>query len=189
MESRQILSNEEFLQVIGRIAEAVDTSQYEDEDFLDAFIVLFRKWISNKYGNRYENFPFSYTLRKFSGEFLQDILGREFAESMLGEDLDGTISRWDMPRIIVKMVELGKMSLPRLTQDKKFTEQYSKQLDYFIKRMSLPTWVKLEMIETEPYFVLLKFDVDFNEMLKSADSKYISPSKIEGALPLFLKFL
>ena len=60
------LTESELINLIGRIVEDIDTSFYSDEDFIDAFIQVFRPWVIKNHGDELSNHPPSYLFKKYS---------------------------------------------------------------------------------------------------------------------------
>ena len=51
------LTESELINLIGRIVEDVDTSFYREEDFMDAFIQVFKPWVIKNHGDELSNHP------------------------------------------------------------------------------------------------------------------------------------
>jgi hypothetical protein len=169
------LKESELFNMVKTIVEQVeiDLSQYDDNDFTDVFVSLFRKWISNKLGDDSKKYPFSFLLNKYGKEFLQDSLGDKYLR-YYRDDEKIYFSSYSLPRMGRNLVKSGAFILPSLRQEEKFTEKYAKHLQRLIKLMGLPDYVKLELEEEIPYDVRVKLYIDYPSYLKDGDSQLVS---------------
>lgn len=173
---RVITLTEQKLEEIVRIV--INESRYAEEDYLEAFLITFRQWITEKLGDESKKYPLSLLLNKYGGEFehaLGIIGGPEYTE-------DEGYSTYRLKRAARELVDKGKYLLPSLNTNVKFTEKYAKALSHFVDRLELPDYVTIEFIEDTPNVVRLKLTVDFPTMIKQEKYKNISPSNIEHKL-------
>jgi hypothetical protein len=71
-----IISENRFLNLMMNksfVTESADLEDYDELDFQDAFISLFRQFIQNKIGDKSKDVPFSYLLKKYGKEFLREL--------------------------------------------------------------------------------------------------------------------
>jgi hypothetical protein len=158
------LTESELINLIGRIVEDVDTSFYHEEDFMDAFIQVFKPWVIKNHGDELSNHPPSYLFKKYSEEFMDHI-------GFTGHERNWRNSATDIGRYILKK-ELH--SYKNLKQTTKFTEKFKAPMDALIKGLHLPDYLSLEIGEYEPYEVYAKINVDFPKLIKSG----VNPNEV-----------
>jgi hypothetical protein len=158
------LTESELINLIGRIVEDVDTSFYREEDFMDAFIQVFKPWVIKNHGDELSNHPPSYLFKKYSEEFMDHI-------GFTGHERNWRNSATDIGRYILKK-ELH--SYKNLKQTTKFTEKFKAPMDALIKGLHLPDYLSLEIGEYEPYEVYAKINVDFPKLIKSG----VNPNEV-----------
>lgn len=158
------LTESELINLIGRIVEDVDTSFYREEDFIDAFIQVFKPWVIKNHGDELSNHPPSYLFKKYSDEFMNHI-------GYTGHERNWRNSANDIGRYILKK-ELH--SYKNLKQTTKFTEKFKVPMDALIKGLHLPDYLSLEITEYEPYEVTARINVDFLKLIKSG----VNPNEV-----------
>jgi hypothetical protein len=144
------------------MSESLDIEDYDTMDYHDAFIVLFRKWLDKKIGEKSKELPFSFMMKKYGLEFLDD-----FGETIHREEGYDELNRWEIERLIKRMVEKGKIVLPTLRPQIKFLEKYKRQLEPIIERLELPHYIKLRIEEEKPFTLTVQHLIDYPEFLKS----------------------
>lgn len=150
------LTESELVNMIGRIVEDVETSHYDDSDFINAFITLFKPWVIKNHGEELENHPPSYLFKKYSNEF-KDYL-------KMPEDLKDDV---DSPYGIGKYILQKELySYKNLKQTEKFTEKYKKPLQVLIDGLNLPDYLSIELKVDIPYQVYATINVDFSKLLE-----------------------
>lgn len=162
----------ELISMVKTIVEQVnqDLELYDENDFIDVFISLFRNWIGNKLGEDVKKYPFSYLLNKFGQEFLEQTFGDEY-EKYFHDNRDVTIARHVIPKIGKNLVQIGAHILPSLRQDKKFTERFGKRIiDNLIEMLKLPSYARLELVEDKPNDIDATLYIDYPTFLKSEES-------------------
>jgi len=169
------LKESELFNMVKTIVEQVemDLSQYDDNDFTDVFVSLFRKWISDKLGDDSKKYPFSFLLNKYGKEFLQDSLGDKY-DQYYGDKKEIYFNTYQIPRTGKVLVKSGAFTLPSLRQQEKFTEKYAKHLPRLIKLMRFPDYVRVEFEEEVPYDVHVKLYIDYPSFLKDENSQLAS---------------
>jgi hypothetical protein len=159
------LTESELINLIGRIVEDVDVSNYSEEDFIGAFISVFKPWVIKNHGEELSDYPLSYLSKKYSDEFMDFINypsgERSYRDSALA------IGR----HILQKELH----SYKNLQQTTRFTEKFKKPLDAMIRTLNLPDYLSVEMKEYDPYEVHARMIVDFPKLLKSN----INPNEVE----------
>lgn len=178
------LSEEKLEKIISTIIEQVQNlDDYGEEDFVEAFLITFREWITEKLGDESKKYPLSYFLRKY---------GREFEESMgtsvgYGRQYTG-LDRYRIISVAKNIIKKGKYHLPIVTTETKFTDRYKKMLSHFFEKNKIPEYSSLDIIENEPNKVFLEFKVDFPKMITSeTTSSTIKPDSILYDLKKFLQ--
>ena len=166
----------ELITMVKTIVEQVnqDLSQYDDNDFMDVFISLFRNWVTNKLGEEVKKYPFSYLLNKFGQEFLEQTFGDKY-ENFFGSDRTVSFgSRYSIARIGKQLIEIGAHILPSLRQEKKFTERFGKHIAPLIDMLELPSYARLEITEDKPYEIDVTVYIDYPSFLKSEERSMTS---------------
>jgi hypothetical protein len=161
----------ELINMIKTIVEQVnqDLRQYDDNDFTDVFISLFRNWVTNKLGEEVKKYPFSYLLNKFGQEFLVQTFGDKY-EKYFGNDRDVSFGdRHDISKIGKRLIEIGAYVLPSLRQEKKFTERFGKHIARLVEILELPNFARLELTEDKPYDIVATIYIDYPSFLKSKE--------------------
>jgi hypothetical protein len=146
----------------------MDLSQYDENDFTDAFVFLFRNWIVNKMGDESKKYPFSFLLKKYGQKFLDESFGDRYSKYFSDRDVD--FSRYMIPRIGKYFIQSGIHSLPSLRGEEKFTEKYARHIPRLIKLLEIPSWVKIEIKEDKPNEVVVNLIVDYPSYLKNDPS-------------------
>lgn len=178
------LSEEKLEKIISIIIEQVQNlDDYAEEDFIEAFLVTFRQWITEKLGDESKKYPLSYLLRKY---------GNEFEKSMgFSTGYDRQYSGLDKFRMVAaakNIVKTGKFYFPSLIPSTKFTDRYKKLLSHFFSKINMPDYVSLDIQENEPNKVHLKFSADFQKMIMDQNPIIsINPDRILSELKDFLK--
>jgi hypothetical protein len=183
------LKESELFNMVKNIVEQVevDLSQYDDNDFTDAFVFLFRNWIVNKLGDESKKYPFSFLLKKYGQKFLEESFGDKYSKYFSDRDVD--FSRYMIPRIGKYLIQSGVHSLPSLRGEEKFTEKYGKHLQRLIKQLEIPSWVKIEIKEDIPNDVVVNLIVDYPSYLKESSSllnQYTLQKKLKTILEDYL---
>jgi len=182
------LKESELITMVKTIVEQVniDLSQYDDNDFTDAFIFLFRTWISNKLGEESKKYPFSFLLKKYAQEFIKESFGDKYTK-YFGDDDDVNIGRHMIPRIGKYLIQSGIHSLPSLRGEEKFTEKYARHLPRLIKLLEIPSWVKIQIKEDRPNEVVVNLIVDYPSYLKSEPSSYLHEYSLQKKLQTIIE--
>jgi len=154
-----------YLRIIAEQEEELDN--YDDEDFIEVFFEYFRPWVKSTHGEDVGRYPMSYLLKKYFIEFCKYV----------GFDTNDDDEYWSTRQL----VEVGRQfviarqhKLPTLRPSSKFTEKYSKQLDYVVKSLKLPEWLKINFIEEQIYDLEVDFIMDYDMFLKSSDGTTVS---------------
>jgi hypothetical protein len=197
MSRKIVITEEKICEIIHLVLEqSVDLSNYEDEDFFDAYFNLFRQWLSEKIGEESKKYPTSFLLKKYGRKFEREI-GIDNPETLDDEpendDSKYRFNRYQIRTLIKSLVDKGKYSLPRISIEKKFTEKFAKALPSMVERLELPDYVSVEFEEETPNKVWVKYNIDFPKMVTSTDSlgrSYLNAngllSKLKGYLHNFL---
>jgi len=141
------------------IFESIDVTQYNDEDFVEVFVMEFRPWIRKNHGDEVGEYPMSLLVKKYINEF-----AKEFGLS--SNDLRYGNTLYQMRVIGREIAKKGIRQLPSLSKDFMFTEKFKKVIDYFISAYDLPDFVKIHLEETSPFRVRGWMEVDFEPAMK-----------------------
>ena len=174
------LSEEKLGEIISLIMEQVKLEDYEEEDFIEGFLITFRQWITEKLGDESKKYPLSYLLRKYGSDFEKD----------MGIETYGSSTSFSHYRLLnsgKRLAEKEKYSLPSMNAGIKFTEKYSKLLSLFIERIELPDYVSISLDERVPNKVDVRFDVDFPKMIMSQEYKALSSGNLLFSLKKYLE--
>jgi len=165
------LSELEVNLLIDLISESIEDelSQYEELDFYDGFVFLFRKWMNENLSEDQKNYPFSLLSKKYGDKFARDILGDSY-NTYYSNDRPFNANYWDIRHFMQLVIRKGLHKLPSARKQEKFTEKYKKALDVFIKKLKIPDFVKLEVDEKNPYDLYIKYIIDYPTYLKNNDS-------------------
>jgi len=155
------LNKSEMIKFVSMIVEQVNLSGYDEEDFVEVFVNLFRPWIKSKHGNEVSKYPMSYLAKKYFEEFTTDY--------NIESDRYGTT----MKKIISagrEIVRKGVYQLPSLNTNTKFTERFKKPLLFLVDNLKLPDFINLKFDEEMPNKVRGEVIVDFPKLIKSSNS-------------------
>lgn len=172
------LNKTEMTNFVSMIVEQVNLSGYDEEDFVEVFVNLFRPWIKSNHGDEVSKYPMSYLVKKYFQEFTTDY--------NIQSDRYGTT----MKKIISAgrdIVRNGKYELPSLNSNKKFTERFKKHLDYFISNLNVPDYIKFEITEDSPNDVDIESVIDFQKLIKSDNPNTFSPYSFSKHLHEYLE--
>jgi len=156
-----------------------NVDDYDDNDFMDAFVSSFKNWVSTKFGEDSKKYPFSYFVKKYWKDFVRDVLGEEENQRIL--------NNYGVPVHLIgkQLIRKGKYYVPSMRPEKKFTEKYKRHIQNFIESLDLPSWVRISFDEPVPNDVTLNISTDFPEMLKSEIS--IQPYDIQQNVKHFFQ--
>ena len=167
------LTESELIKVINRIVESYSDDVYNDEDYVEVFLKYFRPWVKKNHGDEVGEYPLSYLVKKYIGEFALDN----------GINPDNNIFSYknnlaNAANVGKNLVKQGKHKLPSLRSQEKFTEKYKKPLEFFISELNLPDYIKFDLIEENPYNILVVFDVNWEGLIKYQGTEKIKPDAV-----------
>lgn len=139
----------------------IDLSIYGDDDFVEVFIINFRKWLINNVGEETKNFPLSYVINKHL---------KAFCDSIDGLTLDCTnYGRYGKPMVSVGqfLVKSGLENIGKTPISFKHTEKFKKLWDTAIKKANIPDFVSYELIEDKPFDVRFIITYNLEDYLRS----------------------
>lgn len=176
------LTESELIKVINRIVESYSDDVYDDEDYVEVFFHYFRPWVKKNHGDEIGEYPLSYLVKKYVAEFATDN----------GMHPDNVIFSYrnnltNAANIGKKLVQQGKHKLPSLRSQEKFTEKYKKPLEFFISELNLPDFIKFELVEENPYNILVIFDVNWEGLIKYQGKEKVKPDAIVKELTQRIK--
>ena len=176
------LTESELIKVINRIVESYSDDVYNDEDYVEVFLKYFRPWVKKNHGDEVGEYPLSYLVKKYIGEFALDN----------GINPDNNIFSYknnlaNAANVGKNLVKQGKHKLPSLRSQEKFTEKYKKPLEFFISELNLPDYIKFDLIEENPYNILVVFDVNWEGLIKYQGTEKIKPDAVVKELTQRIK--
>ena len=167
------LTESELIKVINRIVESYSDDVYNDEDYVEVFFHYFRPWVKKNHGDEIGEYPLSYLVKKYVAEFATDN-GMHPDNVIFGYRNNIT----NAANIGKKLVQQGKHKLPSLRSQEKFTEKYKKPLEFFVSELNLPDFIKFELIEENPYNILVIFDVNWEGLIKYQGTEKVKPDAV-----------
>ena len=176
------ISEEKLEKVVLLVMEAL--GDYADEDYIEAFLITFRQWITEKLGDESKKYPLSLLLNKYGSQF-EEAFG--LGQAMRHYEDSSSYNTYRLKRVARELVNSGKYQLPSMKSDVKFTEKYGKAINHFLEQLDLPDYVTVKLEENTPNEVTLKVDVDFPTMIKQQKYRTISTSSIEHKLRKYLE--
>jgi hypothetical protein len=167
------LTESELIKVINRIVESYRDDVYDDEDYVEVFFKYFRPWVKKNHGDEIGEYPLSYLVKKYIGEFALDN----------GINPDNTIFSYrnnitNAANIGKNLVKQGKHKLPSLRSQEKFTEKYKKPLEFFVSELNLPDYINFGFIEETPYNIWVRFDINWEGLIKHQGTEKIKPDAV-----------
>lgn len=175
--------NQEMTNFVLSVIMEQTTYDYDSDDYVDIGISTFKDWLKETKSIT-GKYPFGYLKKKYGEEFIDFLYtGYENDKPSYWR------SRYDGPenwgRLIVKY---GVVSdLPTLAKQSTFMETYSRYLPRIVNMLKLPTWIKVEFVEPNPYQVYIYINVDFPEMIKSNTTQVFTSHEIMTKLKDFLE--
>ena len=163
-----------MIKFVSMIVEQVNLEGYNDEDFVEVFVNLFRPWVKSKHGDEVGKYPMSYLIKKYVEEFASD--NKIQLQSYYG---GGELKR--IVNIGRDIVRKGDHQLPSLNTSTKFTERFKKPLLFLVDNLKLPDFINLQFDEETPNRVRGEIVVDFPKMIKSSNGPK-SPYRISQKL-------
>lgn len=163
-----------MIKFVSMIVEQVNLEGYNDEDFVEVFVNLFRPWVKSKHGDEVGKYPMSYLIKKYVEEFASD--NKIQLQTYYG---GGELKR--IVNIGRDIVRKGDHQLPSLNTNTKFTERFKKPLLFLVDNLKLPDFINLQFDEETPNRVRGEIVVDFPKMIKSSNGPK-SPYRISQKL-------
>lgn len=176
MKSKILVTESELVDVIDLIVEERNAGQYNEEDYIDVFLEVFKPWIKNILGDSWRKYPLSHLINKYYDEFVNFY------------NIDSGSYNWmnltiKMTKTGRNLVEKGVYELPSLEPKEFFTEKNKKILNYFLNQIGVPPYIEVSLDEDKPYQVTMKSNVNWLDMISSAEnSKIVRPSRIHEEL-------
>lgn len=149
----------DLFNIVRLVKESNNINDYDESDFVEVFIRLFRPWVKKNHGDEVGEYPMSFLVKKYYEEFAKDF------------DID-TNRYWGtgtskLQKIGREIVLKGLYQLPSLEKKDMFTKKYKKGIELLIKNLQLPDFVTVKFEEERPYFVRGYINFDFERLLKS----------------------
>lgn len=156
---------------------------FDDLDMMEAFIRVYSQWVKDRFGIDSSKYPFSYLLKKYTKQFYEEVMDETFEDDDDVPELD----RWNIPRVIEKLLEMGKVSIPSLQPKEKLTDMYPQAISMFLRRLQLPSYAKLEIEEKTPFSLEITPSIDFREMMQSPGNQpFLSSSSLSKKLESYI---
>jgi hypothetical protein len=175
--------NQEMTNFVLSVIMEQTTYDYDKDDYVDIGISTFKDWLKET-KNLTGKYPFGYLKNKYGEEFIDFLYtGHENDKPSYRSIIHSNPENWG--RLIVKY---GVVSdLPTLAKKSTFMETYSRYLPRIVNMLKLPTWIKIEFTEPNPYQVFININVDFPEMIKSNTTQVFTSYEITTKLKDFLE--
>ena len=125
-----------MIKFVSMIVEQVNLDGYNEEDFVEVFVNLFRPWVKSKHGDEVGKYPMSYLIKKHIEEFASD--NKIQLQSYYGGELKRIVN------IGREIVRNGAYQLPSLNTNTKFTERFKNPLLFLISILNLPEFINIE---------------------------------------------
>lgn len=177
MKKTLTLNESELVGVINKIVESYNNDSYDDSDYIEVFLNFFRPWVKEKHGDEISNYPLSYLVKKYISEFAED-----FEIDPKSTILGYRDNIKNVAAVGKALVQKGKTKLTSLQSKEKFTEKYKKQLDFLVKKLELPDFIKLDFVEETPYNVIGRVRVDWEKLIKYPTDKTFRANDISREL-------
>lgn len=164
---KYIITESHFKHYVSVISEQEEDElkSYSGEDFIEVFFNYFRPWIKSNHGDEISQYPLSFLLKKYYQDFCK--------YSGVDIDDDDKFSNYtDLIKIGKALIKKEQHKLPTLRPVSKFTEKYSKQIQYLLNLLKMPEWLTVSFEEYSPYKVLMTFNIDFPSMMKIGGGEY-----------------
>jgi hypothetical protein len=171
------LNEQEFEGVIKLLLEQA----LEEEDYVHIFLNSFSKWMSEKYPNTFESKPLSFLVKMYVEEFIRD-LGLGYNENQYGYRT-GLRKMSQLGRDIFKKGVYKYASLRPTTY---FMEKFGKKIDFFLNKLELPDYVKLNIEEKLPWSINVLMELDFIKRLTNPDFKSMYASNVADKIEKFI---
>lgn len=170
------INESELFDFIQIITESEDVETFENEDYVEVFVIVFRNWIKEKFGEQISKYPLSYLFKRYEKEFYED--------KNLPEQRSSSWNRFDaMAKTGKELVKKKLYSLSSLRPLEKFTEKYKNGLKFFVDDLNLPSYMEITLHEEKPYELTLQTKINFPEMITyKGETKNISPYTIQDNL-------
>jgi hypothetical protein len=156
--------NKNINKFVSMIMEEVRIQDYTNEDFVDVFIMVFKTWVKENYGEEEVKYPFSYIKKKHQAEFLKflDI------EKPYSYNSDFVLMA-NIGRKIVEKALHSYKEVPKSDEswfDKPVNQKIWKSLE---KELNLPSYMRIEVVEESPRNLAVGITVDFVDFIKSTE--------------------
>jgi hypothetical protein len=149
---------------VNMIMEEVRIQDYTDEDFIDVFIMVFKTWVKENYGEEEVKYPFSYINKKHQAEFLKSLDIETPHSYYKNTNLMSSIGK----KIVEKALHSYK-EVPKSDEswfDKPINQKIWKSLE---KELNLPSYMRIEVVEESPRNLAVGITVDFVDFIKSTE--------------------
>jgi len=161
MKSKITLTEDELINFIDILIESSLLNQYDEEDFIDVFLEVFKPWVKEKMGQD--------VVKKYP---LSKLVSRNYNDFLNEYGLDPTGFDWmnlsrKMAKVGKELVIKGVYKLPTMQPTEFFTKKNEKVLSFLINSLELPPWVEILLEEKEPYHVKMKIKSNWMDMITS----------------------
>jgi len=146
----------------------IDLRQYDDEDFIEIFILNFRRWLIDNYGNETKNYPLSYVVNRYLSDYCKSI--KDFNDDCLSSSRYYYSPKNEMIKVGQFLAKSGLEKIGKVPLSFKHTERYKKMWETAIKKAKIPSFVSYKLIEETPFNVVFEMEYDFDDFLRSNES-------------------
>lgn len=144
----------------------IDISYYDDDDFIEVFIINFRKWLVKNHGEKTKEYPLSYVINKHLEEFCNTL--KDFDYNCSPRHRYST--KYDIIRVGQFLAKSGLEKIGKVPLSFKHTEKYKKMWDAAIKNAKIPNFISYELTEEIPFNIVFKMKYDLEDFLRSTES-------------------
>lgn len=172
--------------------EEIDLEGYQDVDFWDVFLGVFKKWIVENKKLNLEEYPLSFLLKKYAKEFrnFYKLHNRpeEDEDDYDDEDDDWSFNFRREPKDFgTRLIRKGIAKLPTLKRKESFTQSYGPFLERMKRSFQLPEYANLEFNEPKNYVLDTILNIDFEKMLQTQDDFRPDKYRIKEKMSDYIK--
>lgn len=190
MGQKIIIGEGQYKKMLKYLKEDYNFDNYDDLDWFDAFLTIFKSWIKNSKGEEFLKYPVLFLSKKFGDEFLTDTFNDEELREYGLRDYHGDLAeltRWNVSNVVKGAVRKGIYQLPSLAQEEKFTEKYGPMIDSIMSEIDIPKFITINFTEDEPQKVkgIVKFD--FLEWMRYPEKKNANVDRLRKTVEHYLE--
>ena len=190
MKQKIIIGEGQYEKILKYLKEGYNFGDYDDLDWFDAFLTIFKSWIKKNKGEQFLKYPVLLLAKKFGNEFISDLFTEDELRQYNLIDYHGDLielTRWNIQNVVKGAVQKGIYELPSLAQEEKFTEKYGTMIDSIISELDIPKFVTINFIEKEPQNVVADMSIDFLEWMRHPEPFNYNSSRVKKMIENYLE--